>query len=70
MGDCLGAFFMVACIICISVGGALSSGSGEIKENGNLYLFLAVFFALLVGLTFAINSVNIFWIINLGLNID
>ena len=61
---------MVCCIVFISVGGALKSGAGELQENSALYLFLAVFMAVIVGLIFALNTVHIFWVISKGLNID
>ena len=50
------------------MGGALKGEKSS--ETVGLYLFLAILFALLVGLIFAINSVSIFSIINQGLNID
>lgn len=68
--DGLGTFFMVCCVVFISLGGALKSGTGELQENSGLYLFLAVFIAVLVGLIFALNSLHIFWVISKGLNID
>ena len=64
---------MVLCIVLISVGGALKKDGDsdeEVSENRVLYLFLAVFFAILVGVIFSINSVHIFWVINQGYNID
>ena len=68
--DFVGAFFMVICIICISAGGALGGDNDDEKEKNSGYLVLGILFALLVGLAFAMNSLNIFWIISLGVNID
>ena len=68
--DATGTLCMVCCIVFISVGGALTSGAGELTENSSLYLFLAVFIAVIVGLIFALNSLHIFWVISQGLTID
>ena len=56
---------MILCIGLISIGGSTTKG-----ETVGLYLFLAVFFAFMIGAIFAMDAVHIYYVINNKVNID
>lgn len=61
-GDFIGGAFILACIILISTDGG--AGSSDIETSSQkFYLAIAVILALLAGMTFSVNTLNIEYII-------
>jgi drug/metabolite transporter (DMT)-like permease len=61
--DYLGCFLIITCVILISIGGT-ENNDDDSSENINMkYLFLSVTFALVCGLLFSMNTLNVNYII-------
>ena len=74
--DYLGTFFILLCVVLIALGGAggLSGDSDEISEEqrkeNNLFLALALAFAILSGFVLSMNTVTIQYTIHTGFELD
>ena len=61
--DLMGCFLIITCVVLISVGGATSNKDDESQVINSKYLFLSVTFALVCGLLFSFNTLNVNYII-------
>jgi hypothetical protein len=72
--DYLGTFFILLCVVLIALGGASGGDTvdfteEERKEN-NLYLALALIFAIISGFVLSLNTVTIQYTIHTGFDLD